>query len=212
MSLRIWSIIRSAFGSADLGALRIVKLGGVEARIAVFDGSYFALRLEVEAHVETSKPEPLLIYVPGEHPSEKGSPLKELECAGALYERTLSKVAKSLLKRTYTEGTIDEMFRDRKLGYDDVFRLLEPSEDGGPSILKLVLGDLDAPSMLARWLHDTATDTEIENKGGRREFTKSDADLPAEGGAAARKGGLVSRRRHAVRNGRGTRAATLRGG
>lgn len=154
------------------GVLPTVRVGGLQTTLAIYDGSFFALRLEVEPMVESSKPEPLLIYVPGEHPSEKGSPLKELECAGKLYERTLSKVAKSLLKRTYTEGTIDEMFRDRKLGYDDVSRLLEPAKEGESSILKLVLGELDAPSMLARWLHDTATDAEIENKGGRRELTK----------------------------------------
>ena len=154
------------------GAFPTVTVGGLQTTLAVYDGSFFALRLEIEPMVESAKPEPLLIYVPGQHPSERGSPLKELECAGKLYERTLSKVAKSLLKRTYTEGTIDEMFRDRKLGYDDVFRLLEPGKDGGSSILKLVLGELDAPSMLARWLHDTATDAEIEGKGGRRELTK----------------------------------------
>jgi len=154
------------------GVLPQVSVGRIQATLAIYDGSFFALRLEVEPLVESPKPEPLLIYVPGEHPSEKGSPLKELECAGKLYERTLSKVAKSLLKRTCTEGTIDEMFRDRKLGYDDVFRLLEPGKDGESSILKLVLGELDAPSMLARWLQDTSTDMEIENKGGRREFTR----------------------------------------
>lgn len=154
------------------GALAQVSIGRLQSNLAVYDGSFFALRLEIEPLVETAKPEPLLIYIPGVHPSDRGSPLKELECAGKLYERTLSKLAKSLLKRTYTEGTIDEMFRDRKLSYDDVFRLLEPAKEGGSSILKLVLGELDAPSMLTRWLHDTTTDAEIESKGGRRELTK----------------------------------------
>jgi hypothetical protein len=89
-----------------------VTLGEVECRLAEFDGSFFALRLDVEPHVDTAKPEPLLIYVPGQRPLETTSPLKELECAGELYQRSLSKVAKQLLKRTYTEGTIDETFRE----------------------------------------------------------------------------------------------------
>jgi hypothetical protein len=154
------------------GVLPKVLVGGLQTALAIYNGSFFALRLEVEPFVESEKPEPLLIYVPGEHASEKGSPLKELECAGKLYERTLSKVAKTLLKRTYTEGTIDEMFRDRKLGYDDICRLLEPGNEGETSILKLVLGELDAPSMVAKWLSDTSTDKEIENKGGRSELIK----------------------------------------
>jgi hypothetical protein len=81
-------------------------------------------------------------------------------------------VAKGLLKRTYTEGTIDEMFRSQKLGYDDISRLLEPVSEGGGSILRLVLGDLDPASMLAKWIHQPAMDAEIENKGGRSELTK----------------------------------------
>ncbi len=149
-----------------------VSLNGLSASLAVYDGSFFALRLEVEPLVDSPKPDPLLIYVPGERASDKGSPLKELECAGKLYERSLSKVAKTLLKRTYTEGTIDEMFRERKLGYDDIRRLLQPNQQGEASILRLVLGELDAPSMLAKWLQDTSFDTEIETKGGRSEFTK----------------------------------------
>ena len=154
------------------GVFPKVSLSGLSTALAVYDGSFFALRLEVEPFVESTKPEPLLIYVPGEHASEKGSPLKELECAGKLYERTLSKVAKTLLRRTYTEGTIDEMLRDRKLSFDDIRRLLETGQQGESSILKLVLGELDAPSMLAKWLQDTSVDKEIENKGGRGEFTK----------------------------------------
>ncbi len=155
-----------------IGSLTQVKLDGQKAALAVFDGSFFALRLDVEPITNTAKPDPLLIYVPGVARSEKSSPLKELECAGATYERMLSKVAKTLLKRTYTEGTIDEMFRDRKLSYDDVCRLLEPGQSGETSILKLVLPDLDAPGMLAKWLSDPTLDGQIEAKGGRAEFTK----------------------------------------
>ena len=66
------------------GPLPTVTVGGLQTTLAVYDGSFFALRLEIEPMVESAKPEPLLIYVPGQHPSEKGSPLKELECAGKL--------------------------------------------------------------------------------------------------------------------------------
>lgn len=174
-----------------LGSLSQVKLDGYKTALAIFDGSFFALRMEVESVTDTAKPDPLLIYVPGVTRSEKESPLKELECAGATYERTLSKVAKTLLKRTYTEGTIDEIFRDRKLGYDDVRRLLEPSQGGGRenSILRLVLGEQDAPSLLAKWLSDPTLDGKIEEKGGRAEFTKlvalkSGLTLPETGALA----------------------------
>lgn len=154
------------------GVFPTVTFGEVNAALAVFEGSFFALRLELEPYTDSTKPNPVLVYVPGERPSEQGSPLKELECAGTRYERTLSKVAKNLLKRTYTEGTIDDMFGDRKLTYDDVVQLLEPGKQGEQSILKLVLGELDAPSMLAVWLGDPQRDAAIETKGGRNEFAK----------------------------------------
>lgn len=173
-----------------------VSLYGQKALLAVFDGSFFGLRLDVEPFTDTPKPEPLLIYVPGVARSEKGSPLKELECAGTTYERLLSKVAKNLLKRTYTEGTIDEMFQDRKLSYDDVCRLLEPGQSGESSILKLVLGEMDAASMLAKWLSDTTTDAQIEAKGGQAELTKlvalkSGLTLPEKGSLSDHRDQLI---------------------
>lgn len=166
-----------------------VMVGALQVGLAVYEGSFFALRMEVEPYVESTKPDPLLIYVPGEHPSEKGSPLMELECAGRRWERSLSKVAKTLLKKTYTEGTIDDMLRDRKLGYADISCLLEPGKENGGSILKLVLGDLDAATMLAKWLSEPDLDAEIESKGGQSEFTKLVAlrcglNLPEVGGLA----------------------------
>ena len=156
---------------ADLG-LPKVKLGSTQARLARYDGSFFALRLEIEPLVETARPDPLLIYVPGEKPDEQGSPLKELECAGELYQRSLSKVSKQLLKRIFTEGVIDEMFRDKQLGYGDILTLLEPSGDTGGSVLKLVLGEGDGGTLLARWIAEPQLDDTIEAKGGRSELTK----------------------------------------
>ena len=154
------------------GALTTTRFGAIEAAMACYDGSFFALRLDVEPSVESAKPDPLLIYVPGVDQMPTASPLKELECAGTTYQRSLSKVAKQLLKRIYTDGAIDEMLGDKQLTYHDISKLLEPNQEGGASILKLVLGDLDAASMVAKWLGGIAFDKEIETKGGRGELLK----------------------------------------
>ena len=81
-------------------------------------------------------------------------------------------MSKNLLKRTYTEGTIDEMLRDRQLGYEDICRLLKPGQESSGSILKLILGELDTASLLAKWISETGFDGQIESKGGRGELTK----------------------------------------
>ena len=150
-----------------------VKIHNLETNLAIYDGSYFSLRMRIEPFFEVGRPEPLLLYLPGERHDNTGSPLKELECAGKLYVRSLHKVAKGLLKRTYTEGTIDEMFRDRKLSYQEVLQLLEPGENKeSASILNLVLGKQDAAAMIAKWLAEPKTDKDIEARGGREELHK----------------------------------------
>jgi hypothetical protein len=154
------------------GSLPMVKLGATNASLACYEGSFFALRLEIEPLVASPKPDPLLVYVPGEEQASQSSPLKELECAGMVYQRSLTKVAKHLLKRSYTDGAIDEMLSGKQLGYGDIAKLLEPNQEGGASILKLVLGELDAVAILAKWLDGTAYDKEIESKGGRNELLR----------------------------------------
>lgn len=149
-----------------------VTLGELSANLAVYRGSFFALRLLLEPIVSAARPEPTLVYVPGVEVNSTSSPLKELECAGALFQRSLSRVAKQLMRRIYTDGAIDELLGSKQLAYADILRLLETEREGGGSILKLVLGDLDSAALLAKWLDGTGYDKDIEAKGGRSELLK----------------------------------------
>ncbi len=69
----------AALDRNDDGELPNVTLGTTETRLANFQGSYFALRLQVEPLVTMNRPQPLLIYLPGERRDPKGSVLMELD-------------------------------------------------------------------------------------------------------------------------------------
>lgn len=114
-----------------------VTVGDTLAHLARFEGSFFALKARIEPLVTVDKPDPLLVYIPGQVRDRTGSVLMEIEQAGHVYGdapgHALKSVARRLLRQTYTDGDIDVMLQPELLSYQDVARFLGQGDDGGGS-------------------------------------------------------------------------------
>jgi hypothetical protein len=153
--------------------LPTVTLGNTESRLAVFQGSYFALRLEVEPLVAVNRPQPLLIYLPGERRSPKGSVLMEMEKAGTPYEPQMKRLARNVMRKLYSDGVIDEMLAPDGLTYADILSLLEQGGSGErSSLLPGILGTRDNVAMVATWTADSQFDEELLKKDVAGELLK----------------------------------------
>jgi hypothetical protein len=74
--------VEALIGDVDGHGLKQVMLGALKTGLSVFQGSYFALRMQLEASLSENRPKPLLIYLPGEKRDVRGSMLMEWEKAG----------------------------------------------------------------------------------------------------------------------------------
>lgn len=171
----------------DGGTLPGVTVGSTEARLAEFQGSYFALRFQVEPWVSINRPQPLLIYLPGERRDTKGSVLMELEKAGTTYEPQMKRLARNVMRKVFSDGVIDEMLAPDGLTYADILTLLE-QDNGGErtSLLPGILGSRDNVAMVATWVADAGQDEELTKKEIAAELLKlieSRAGFVAEPGA-----------------------------
>src|SRR5438105_2920795 len=91
-------------GGGSTGGISQVRLGDLAAGLVRYQGSFFAIRAQVEPLVAVDRPEPLLIYVPGVRRDEKASVLMELELGGGCYEPQLKRLARDVLRERYTDG------------------------------------------------------------------------------------------------------------
>jgi len=150
-----------------------VTLGVTETRLAVFKGSYFALRLALEPLVSVNRPQPLLIYLPGERRDPKGSVLMELEKAGTTYEPQMKRLARNVMRKFFSDGVIDEILAPEGLTFTDILSLLEQSDNGQKtSLLPVILGIGDNVSLVATWAADALFDEELDNKQVTAELLK----------------------------------------
>jgi hypothetical protein len=163
----------TALARNEDGGLPIFTAGATDTRLAVFQGSYFALRLLVEPLVSVNRPQPLLIYLPGERRDPKGSVLMELEKAGATYEPQMKRLARNVMRKFFSDGVIDEMLAPESLTYADILTLLE-QDNGGErtSLLPAILGTRDNVAMVATWVADPVHDEELEKKDVVTELLK----------------------------------------
>jgi hypothetical protein len=153
--------------------LHAVNLGGVNAWLAEYAGSFFEVRDTVEHLVKEDVPVPVLVYVGGEESDPKGSVLMELEKAGERYQRELRRFARDVLRKHYTEGVIDELTPEGAK-YEDLSRACSESVAAEPpSVLKIIFhGVAGNDALLAYWLADDSRDGEIETKSARPELVK----------------------------------------
>lgn len=113
------------------------------ARFFAYDGSWYALRREVEPLLAGDVPPKLVIYAPSPAPAE--DPLEELRAAGGLYTRRLSTLVKEALKGQVSEQRLIEIGSNART-------LLEAEaavagDAGGDVRLIGVLGASDARAM-----------------------------------------------------------------
>ncbi len=160
--------------SDDLGSLPVVFVEGVDTHLVRYQGSYMGVRMAVESLVAVDMPPPVLIYIPGPARNRTNSLLMELEKGGECYEPQLKRLARNVLRESYSDGVIDGLLASDSLVYDDIVTFLErPSEDEPASMLKVIFEDCrDSTAMLVAWLADTTSDTAIAAKGAKRELFK----------------------------------------
>lgn len=173
------------------GGLPFVQIGGTQARLAIFGGSYFALRLQVEPLVAVNRPQPLLIYLPGAKRDAKASVLMELELAGTSWEPQMKRLARNVMRKSYSDGVIDEMLAPESLTFADICSLLEQrTGDGKGSILQIIFDTPDNVAIIAAWLADAGRDEELTRRDGVKDLHKlliSRAGFPTDDGLALAK-------------------------
>ncbi len=98
-------------------AIANAQIDKLEVNLAIFDGSFFKLRADVEPFVNMDQPDPMLIYLPKTERDRRGSVLMELEKAGFTYERRFKQLARNALKAIYTDGVIDDLLAAETVTY-----------------------------------------------------------------------------------------------
>ncbi len=146
------------------GGLPRVWVESKQTHLVRFDGSFFALKAEAEPILALDKPEPLLVYVPGQERDRTGSVLTEMEKAGTTYEPQLRRLARNVLRRKFTDGDIDQMLASYSLTYQDVASFMEQEGGVEGSVVQLVIPERDSEAILARWLADDTLDDKLEAK------------------------------------------------
>jgi hypothetical protein len=150
--------------------LYCVFVGERRTLVARYEGSLFAVRAAVESTVAPDTPDSLLIYMPGAKRDSHESVLMELEKGGATYEPQLKRHARTVLRRFYTDGVIDEMIDRDGLTYDDVVSYLAQASGGEhASILKTIFGGASSEALLTLWLAESVHDEQIVEKGASDE-------------------------------------------
>lgn len=163
--------LQSVGGGPD--GLYCVLVGDRRTLVARYEGSLFGLRAAVESTVAQDAPDPLLIYVPGAKRDPRESVLMELEKGGATYEPQLKKHARTVLRRFYTDGVIDDMIDRDSLTYDDVVSYLGQAGGGEQaSILRTIFGGASSEALLTQWVADDTRDSEIVDKAALNELSR----------------------------------------
>ncbi len=141
--------------------------------IARSKGSFFALRAAVEPIAELETPEPLIVYVSGSDRDRHGSVLMELEKGGACYEPQVKRLARNVLRKSFTDAQIDEMLKPTGVGYNDVVSFLKQVGDGkSASVLRSIFSGAQSEALLTRWLANENKDAVIEEKDASAELLK----------------------------------------
>ena len=161
-------------GAVSTSSINQVGFPGVSAGLVRYQGSFFAIRAQVEPLVSVDQPDPLLIYVAGIERDRNGSVLMELELAGTCYEPQLKRLARNVLRERYTDGVIDEMLAPEKLGYADIVALLDQGSGGeAASLLRVIFEPArETHDVIAAWLASPEKDQAIQDKEATGELLK----------------------------------------
>ena len=104
----------------------VAELAPEGTAVARFDGSWFALRREIEAQLAGSTPPNLLVYVSA--PAPDPDPLEELRAVGASYRSMLPTVIRGALRGQLTDRRLEELGKQCQ-----TLTEVEAALDAGPS-------------------------------------------------------------------------------
>lgn len=159
--------------STPAAGVATVTAAGATAKLVEFNGSFFELRALIEPLTSGDAPERVVVYLPGVDREPRSSVLMEAELAGERYAPELKKVARNVLRATYTDGQIDEVVGAPSVGYDDLARAASRRSIDPPSVLKTIFSDTpETDQLLATWLANDKRDAEVVAKGATIELAK----------------------------------------
>ena len=177
----VWYDLRSEFttfvaqlgGSSGIDPLGQIDAAGAGARVATYDGSFYALRLAAEPLVAGDDPEPVILYVPGLTRDVHGSVLMELELAGCRWEPKLRQVARNAMRPRFTDGAMDELLGREKVTYEELVAAVGNGGEGArPSLLKPLLDGVSSEAKIASWLADANLDERIADREATTELRR----------------------------------------
>ena len=177
----IWDDHEQSYGSV-VG--EIVPEG---TTVAVFDGSWFALRREIEAQLAGTTPPNLLVYVSTSAPDP--DPLKELRAVGALHRSLLPTVIRTSLRGRLTERRLEELGKQCKT-LVEVEAALDAGASEADARLMALVGESET-SAIARALLSGRYDEELSDPSlievAQAFFAQATgAEINAMGGATVR--------------------------
>lgn len=156
-------LLANATGEGD------VEIGSTRAWLRRFEGSYLALRHEVEQQLHLGKALPGLVYVAGQERDRKNSPLMEYDLAGHTYVPQLRKLAHDILRDRFSDGQIDGFLGAAGVGYADIASFFDQASNDA-SILRMLYGTIGSEAVLAQWIMDAGRDDVIRDKGAVAEL------------------------------------------
>ncbi len=145
------------------------------ATIACFDGSFFALRRDVDALLSGIEPPRLVVYVPA-HPNDACHALAEIEAAGVTLRpgqqppsrnTRLSIVARNALKPLLgdeTAATLEKQVESGKLSLADLDALAEKGEGITTGVVSILFGTGSPQELALQFLASSRLDDELVRK------------------------------------------------
>jgi hypothetical protein len=145
-----------------------VAVNGHQAKLVVFAGSYYEVVDACEVIAGVERPEPMLVYVPGEKHLEKLSPLRELECLGGDREPLqieLARFAREAFREAgLSDSKIDELVEREGVTFEYLDGVALDGERGA-SPLAPVFGSSREVDVIPAFLADPARRAEAAKRG-----------------------------------------------
>jgi hypothetical protein len=173
--LVVWYDPEGAYGSV------VETLEIHETKIVRYDGSFFALRREIDHLMNGSQPPRLVVYVP-EDQGETHHALIELEVAGVVIQPSqqppfrntrLSVVARNALRPLIGDETtaeVEKQVEAGKLSLADLNNLASKGKEISTGVLALVFGTANPLDVALALLSTDKFDAEIEKKDARNDL------------------------------------------
>ncbi len=158
------------------------KLEIPDTTLVCYEGSFFALRHEIEPLMGGFDPPRLVIYVPMD-PSETHSALAEVEAAGVTMKpgqqpptrnTRLSLIARNALKPILGEeitASIEKQVEEGKLTLFELDELADKGKDIGKGVVSVIFGTGNPQEITLEFLSSERYDTDIINKGAAEEVS-----------------------------------------